>query len=344
MGKKFIPLNRYQNIDTEDEVTSITFYGKVIWSQKRHGNWNQHSLPMVTHWHSTNNNINFLETHYNRNELSWCNNVDNHGYLWWYLFWFKPYPLGYDYGQDFIVVGTRTSTATIYFWSLLNYRKILLPMPAYWTLSPSSSLSSYLNALSQLTDSMFFTFSKCLEQFKTVDTYNDLMVMLFERQDLIIKTNKMKHLVGLVECFQNEISMLQEYMQESFDTMEVSRLHQLLQKRYVWHEGTMRRQQELCFNLPNTVDRPSTIERPSTLIPGIGLHLHKSKSQSITYVIRQQLHNILLLHHDMRHHHNLQNKNPLAWGCHLCLIHQFFFQIQTYCLATMNITIFCNRK
>ena len=75
-------------------------------------------------------------------------------------------------------------------------------MPAYQTSSPSSSLSSYSNALScqhQLTDTLPMTYSEYLEQFETVDTYDDLMVALFERQDLIIKTNKMKHLTGLVE-------------------------------------------------------------------------------------------------------------------------------------------------
>ena len=80
---------------------------------------------------------------------------------------------------------------------------------------------------------MLMTFSKYFEQFKTDDAYTDLMVTLFKRQDLIIKTNKMKHLVGMVKHFQNEISHLQEYMQESFDTMEAGGLHQLLKKQYV---------------------------------------------------------------------------------------------------------------
>ena len=87
-------------------------------------------------------------------------------------------------------------------------------MPAYQTSSPSSSLSDYSNALSQLMDSMLFTFSEFLEQFKTVNMYNDLMVVLFEQQDLITKTNKMKHLAGVVEHLQNMINALQEYMQE----------------------------------------------------------------------------------------------------------------------------------
>ena len=75
----------------------------------------------------------------------------------------------------------------------------------------------------QTADTMLMTFSEYLEQFKTDDSYANLMVTLFKRQDLIIKTNEMKHLVEMVEHFQNEISHLQEYMQESFDTMEAVR-------------------------------------------------------------------------------------------------------------------------
>ena len=79
-------------------------------------------------------------------------------------------------------------------------------------------------------DTMLMTFSKYLEQFETDNAYTNLMVTLFERQDLIIKMNEMKHLTGMVKCFQNEISALQEYMQELFDTMEAGSLHQLLKK------------------------------------------------------------------------------------------------------------------
>ena len=116
-------------------------------------------------------------------------------------------------------------------------------------------------------DTMLMTFSEYLEQFKTDDAYTDLTVTLFERQDLIIKTNEMKHLAGMVKHFQNKISALQEYMQESFDTMEAGGLHQLLKKWYVCHGFVIGRQQELCFNLPNEDDRPSTLQRPSTPYP-----------------------------------------------------------------------------
>ena len=107
-------------------------------------------------------------------------------------------------------------------------------MPAYRTLSSSSSsLSSYSGGSTRYireTDTMLMTFSEYLELFETDDSYTNLMVTLFERQDLIIKMNEMKHLAGIVKRFQNKISHLQEYMQESFDTMEAGRLHQLLKK------------------------------------------------------------------------------------------------------------------
>ena len=51
----------------------------------------------------------------------------------------------------------------------------------------------------------------------------------------------MKHLAGMVEQFQNEISHLQEYMQESFNTMEAGGLHQLLKKRFIHCGGVMER-------------------------------------------------------------------------------------------------------
>ena len=187
-------------------------------------------------------------------------------------------------------------------------------MPAYQNMSPSSSLSDYSNASSQLTDSMLFTFSEFLECFETADTYDDLMVTLFKRQDLIIKTNEMKHLAGLVQCLQNKISMLQEYMQESFNTMEAGGLHQLLQKRYVWYEGTMRRQQELWFDLSTINNQPSSIRRPSTPYP---------RSQSSSPQIKKPINthwwplNILQLHLNMKLHLCLRNLNLLVQGYHL---------------------------
>ena len=144
-------------------------------------------------------------------------------------------------------------------------------MPAYCTSSSSSSpLSSYSGGSTQYmqtTDTMLMTFSKYLELFETDDSYTDLMVTLFEHQDLIIKTNKMKHLAGMVEQFQNEISHLQEYMQESFDTLEAGGLHQLLKKWFIRWGGIMEQWPVLRFDLPSKNDRSSSLQRPSTPYP-----------------------------------------------------------------------------
>ena len=165
---------------------------------------------------------------------------------------------------------TRTQTTQL---ELLQTFWTIYPtnMPAYWTSSSSSSsLSSYSGGSTwqmQATDSMLMTFSKYLEQFETDDSYTDLMVTLFERQDLIIKTNEMKHLAGMVEHFQNEINHLQEYMQESFDTMEAGGLYQLSKKWFICREGVMVRQPELWFDLPSEDNRPSSLRRPLTPYP-----------------------------------------------------------------------------
>ena len=71
----------------------------------------------------------------------------------------------------------------------------------------------------------------------------------------------------MVERLQNEISHLQEYMQESFDTMEAGGLHQLLKKRFICHGGVMEWQPILRFDLPSEDNRLSTIRRPSTPYP-----------------------------------------------------------------------------
>ena len=144
-------------------------------------------------------------------------------------------------------------------------------MPAYCTSSSSSSsLSSYSGGSTcymRTTNTMLMTFSEYLEHFETDDSYTDLMVTLFERQDLMIKTNEIKHLVEMVKRLQKEISHLQEYMQESFDTMEAGRLHQLLRKRFICCGGVMERRPELQFDLLNEDDKPSTLHRPSTPYP-----------------------------------------------------------------------------
>ena len=104
-------------------------------------------------------------------------------------------------------------------------------MPAYQTSSPSSA-SSFSDSSHWLVSngSSNISFSDYHEYFESNNNYTDLMVTLFEWQDLIIKTNELKHLAALVEWFQNEIDAQQGYMWEIFDTMEAGGLHNLLKK------------------------------------------------------------------------------------------------------------------
>ena len=111
-----------------------------------------------------------------------------------------------------------------------------------------------------------------------------------------------------------------------------SELHQLLQKRYVWHEPTMRRQWELWF-----VNHYCQLLDLQPLIPGTDPHPHGSRNWFIIYDIPQLHLNTLPLHHSMEHHPSLQNPNK---GCHLSLILQFCFQTQISHPLTMNSTIF----
>ena len=63
------------------------------------------------------------------------------------------------------------------------------------------------------------------------------MVTLFRRQDLIVKTNELKHLAALVKQLQNEVDSQQEYMQEILD--EAAGLHEQLKKYYIRDNGVI---------------------------------------------------------------------------------------------------------
>ena len=73
-------------------------------------------------------------------------------------------------------------------------------MPAYH--SPSPSLSSFSSTSSQRLASMGSPNVSILDYVKLLDNNNSfdaLKVALFERQDLVIKTNKMKHLASSID-------------------------------------------------------------------------------------------------------------------------------------------------
>ena len=73
-------------------------------------------------------------------------------------------------------------------------------MPAYRSSSPS--LSSFSSNSSQRLASIespnvsFLDYAKLLND---NDSFDALKVALFERQDLVVKTNEMKHLAPLIE-------------------------------------------------------------------------------------------------------------------------------------------------
>ena len=97
----------------------------------------------------------------------------------------------------------------------------------------------------------FFDF---LGRFENDDVYEDLMVALFKRQDLMTKTAKLKNLAGIVERLQDEANRQQEYMLEIFDSMEAAGLHNILKKWYIRDNRILRRRHQLHFDLPEGVD------------------------------------------------------------------------------------------
>ena len=78
-----------------------------------------------------------------------------------------------------------------------------------------------------------FSFLDYLKHFENDKTYSNLMVILFGRQDLLVKTNKLRHLAPLVERLQDEANNQQKYMQEMFGQMEAAGLHEILKKHYI---------------------------------------------------------------------------------------------------------------
>ena len=72
------------------------------------------------------------------------------------------------------------------------------------------------------------------------DSFDALKVALFERQDLVVKTNEMKHLAPLIEQLQDKVNRQQEYMEEIFNGMEAAGLHLILKKNFVQDNGTIK--------------------------------------------------------------------------------------------------------
>ena len=114
-------------------------------------------------------------------------------------------------------------------------------MPAYCSSSPSMFSSSSDSSQRVVSiGSPNISFFKYLKLFSDNDSSSALMVALFERQDLVVKTNKMKHLAPLVERLQDEANQQQEHLEEIFNGMEAVGLHQILKKHFVRDNGIIR--------------------------------------------------------------------------------------------------------
>ena len=109
--------------------------------------------------------------------------------------------------------------------------------------SSSSSLSSFSIPSRRPSPDLFkFSFTEFLDRLDTDNTYDELMVTLFERHDFILKTNSIRHTARLVQRLQDEIDNQQKYMRTLFEEMEGSGLQQLLGQDFRQKKGEIRRQ------------------------------------------------------------------------------------------------------
>ena len=116
-------------------------------------------------------------------------------------------------------------------------------MPAYRSSSPSlSSFSSNYSQRLALTESPNISFLDYVKLLDDNNSFDALKIALFERQDLVIKTNKMRHLAPLIERLQDEANRQQEYLEEIFNGMEAAGLHQILKKHFVRENRTIKTQ------------------------------------------------------------------------------------------------------
>ena len=98
-------------------------------------------------------------------------------------------------------------------------------MPATRSPRSSSSFSSFSSNSDrrlELIESPNFTFNDYVKLFNDDDSFYALQVALFERQDLTVKTNEIKHLISLIQRLQDKINRQQEYVDKIFDSMEAA--------------------------------------------------------------------------------------------------------------------------
>ena len=104
---------------------------------------------------------------------------------------------------------------------------------------------------------------------------------LFERQDLTVKTNEIKHLIPLIERLQDEANRQQEYIEEIFNSMETAGLHNILKKHFVHDNGVIRTRRRIDFNIPRTTKKYSLHRRRATLYPPATASIHNSSDDSL---------------------------------------------------------------
>ena len=120
---------------------------------------------------------------------------------------------------------------------------ILNNMPAHRSssLSPSSFSSSSDSFRRPISiESPNFTFLDFIKLFNSDNSFLALRSALFKREDLTVKTNKIKYLAILVERLQDKANRQQEHIEEMFNDMEVKGLHNILKKHFVRDNGLIR--------------------------------------------------------------------------------------------------------
>ena len=141
-------------------------------------------------------------------------------------------------------------------------------MPAYHSMSYSSSNSfSRYHRCSAPIPSIQISFFEYLRQFKTNNSFTNLMTTIFGRQDLITKTNEIKHLAKLVQQLQDEANEQQDYMIGIFNTMKAAGLDQVLGKKYVQDNGIIRKRWGIQFDSSTNDKRSTPFNRPLTPYP-----------------------------------------------------------------------------
>ena len=154
-------------------------------------------------------------------------------------------------------------------------------MPSYCSSLPSPFSSSSDSSQRPVSiGSPNISFLDYLKLFSNNDSSSALMVALFEWQDLVVKTNEMKHLAPLVEWLQDKANQQQEHMEEIFNGMEAVGLHWILKKHFMQDNRIIRTRRGVEFNLPWSYKKYLLHCRWSTPYPPAILSKYESSSSN----------------------------------------------------------------